>query len=415
MNPSVTTNSNKLALAIIGLAMLANTSCFGDSKKRPDLWPKTGVYENKINLVKSRVFFDPEIGEITDIKYGDLDPSPGKEIVVSGEAGAVILKVNGELIKKIIFKPQMNKRKEGNKIVYSQIIDMDGDGKCEFLLAPYYYSSEYPGVMDHDGTPIWEYSKNAKGAVVADINNDGYLETLVTTDSADIDLLDRDGKLIWTKYFKSPDNALIEDINGDGKKEIILTVNDKEPNSHLILLINEHGQVTSKFKIDKKVKDNYFNGFDIVKFPEYNNRPMMIFSKNDDKTVITEFDGKTVVAEFNETFLHDDDAEIVVRLSADSPHYLAIYGRANIQGGQFVGFAKVMSRLRIYDSKWALAYKEILNDAGIILAAVPGAKPGAECILVGELNTVWKYCVSDAPVQVVPQSPPPSTKPATQQ
>lgn len=119
--------------------------------------------------------------------------------------------------------------------VYGPIVagDIDNDGKCDVVFA----SQNKVIVLTDVGNLKWEYvfprpSWSFRGAALADINDDEYLDVLFGTDAGDfIGLNGKDGSELFVMdlaadYGKSPfelDHApLIADFDGDGNLDAFL-------------------------------------------------------------------------------------------------------------------------------------------------------------------------------------------------
>ncbi|MEE9270910.1 MAG: hypothetical protein V3V49_11695 [Candidatus Krumholzibacteria bacterium] len=134
---------------------------------------------NEIDLAKSLWIEDSRVepsGAGTAICRGDLDQTPGDEIVFRGTDGFLVLSPGPTA-----------------PVVYSAIeargvrfVDVEGDGDAEYLERSW---SEGIRLWDHTGVLLWEVRPDrnqvpafwTSGVLWADVNDDGKLEFLVGT------------------------------------------------------------------------------------------------------------------------------------------------------------------------------------------------------------------------------------------
>jgi outer membrane protein assembly factor BamB len=145
---------------------------------------------------------------------GELDPSrPGLEIVVGTSAGTIyaLSGTDGSIIWS---------RAVG--VVYSPvtIADVDGDGVGEvFVVGNNIYS-----LRGTDGSVIWSRAGSSIFANVAigDINLDGQYEVLTVASNTLYALRATDGMLLWSYSVGSQGNIVLADLDNDGYLEVVV-------------------------------------------------------------------------------------------------------------------------------------------------------------------------------------------------
>lgn len=163
-------------------------------------------------LVKSVYLKDKRLGRITDIAMGLLDAKPGTETVLVGEGGALI--TGGD-------------RTAGEFTRFSStdrvnIIDLEGDGVCEFMNRGSWCSDA--AVLNHDGSVRWSYggSDGVDDMSAGDMNGDGKLEFAVGFNGGGgLHLVSTDGKKIWREDDGNVWHVEIVDANKDGKPDVV--------------------------------------------------------------------------------------------------------------------------------------------------------------------------------------------------
>ncbi len=107
------------------------------------------------------------------------------------------------------------------------IADLDGDGKLDILVTS---DGTFAQALTHDGKTIWlrndlGYANWFTGIdpAVFDLNGDGLTEAIVITRSALIVLDGSTGQTVWKRYTDYPLlSPVIADLNGDGSFEVVL-------------------------------------------------------------------------------------------------------------------------------------------------------------------------------------------------
>jgi outer membrane protein assembly factor BamB len=111
--------------------------------------------------------------------------------------------------------------------------DIDNDGVCDVVFASSYkvYALTNTGAFKWSYT-IPNYEQSFRGAALADINNDNYLDVIFGTDGGKVIALNgNNGSLIWTKdlashygnaNFAFDDAPLVADFNGDDSLDVFI-------------------------------------------------------------------------------------------------------------------------------------------------------------------------------------------------
>ncbi|MBV9469025.1 MAG: hypothetical protein JOZ57_07235, partial [Abitibacteriaceae bacterium] len=112
-----------------------------------------GVKVGAAMVTKSVFIQGLQVGRVSDMATGQLDPAPAVQLGIAGANGAVFTNTQGVVQSAVTFAVK------GDHV---NIIDVEHDGVCEFLNRGS-WSSE-PWLLDHSGQVLWRY----QGAAAAD-------------------------------------------------------------------------------------------------------------------------------------------------------------------------------------------------------------------------------------------------------
>lgn len=319
-------------------------------------------------LLRSQFFQDTRLGKITDIVLGDLDPGQGLEIGIAGREGAAFLDEDRTVKSSVSF----NKRAD-----HVDIIDVDGDGICEFLNRGSWAINS--SLIDHNGNTLWTYGglSGVDDMAAGDIDRDGKTEFVVGFNGGGgVHLLDENGKKKWRKRDGNVWHVEMVDTDGDGTLEIVhsnaggtMTVRDRK------------GDVIRRERLGP-----YFSEFSLCSWPTKSDRIYALLAE-DDTIWLFDFDG-TTAAQFNAPRCGKlgDGRGTPVKLRDDQPEYLAVIV-------DFQNWNRAV--LYVYDSTKTLVFQEIMPESCASIAAMPLADSETETLLIGGEGKVWKYQIGD--------------------
>ncbi|MBM3122932.1 MAG: VCBS repeat-containing protein, partial [Chloroflexi bacterium] len=325
-------------------------------RPRPELPPRPaeldepGVLLGEGFLAKRSLVQDESLGWITDIRAGELDPAPGPEIGIAGKRGALFLDDGGAVKAKVPFMARAG---------HVDIIDVEGDGVCEFMNRG--GSDGVASLIPHSGRITWIYGGEPGGVMdmaAGDVDGDGRPEFAVGFGGGSgVHLLDADGARLWTRLDGNVWQVGMVDVEGRGHPQIL------HSNARGRLLVRDA-------KGDLAIQsdpDVYVGSFSLSTWPVHGDRPLVITAGEKTLWLLTP-GGATVATLEAPHCLHWARvwaAPAVLR--PDEPSYLAVVAT-------FALWQR--SLLYVYEPGGGLVYQETLE--GVCQAVAAHRFPGDE-------------------------------------
>lgn len=391
------------------LAPCFNSCIFVDAWLAPagPSLPRPRVIAGEDLLEKRVIATCPEIGEVTDIALGRVAGDGHERVVVAGTQGYALidpyfLTVVCTVRLAPTFAPPFDEA-----AIACRILDVDGDGEFEFarLSDGIGRCSLHRG----DGSVIWvkpdvvPYGSFGADGLAGDVDGDGKLEFLIKC-SGRLMLVDRDGRVRWTRESSEGWSFLFLDTDGDGRNEIVyvdgvrLCVRDANWNLVLTTPLPGGGP------IDGGSVDWVFllRGWGD---PPADTLVVGVQTEERGRSVARNYlvalDAKTVGV-----CVRWEDVEQRIdatRLDFTSRPELAWVARGELeQSAGFAGTKATRLRLLISDQRSKVRYEEIVKAPKLAMVANRGAcffLPAADGkparLLVGYGSTIWSYTVRE--------------------
>jgi|GEM_PF-1082837 len=331
--------------------------------KNPSILKNSNLFTKSV--FSNIILRENQLGDVTDIVLGELDPNPGLELGIAGTRGAVLLDSKNFNIKSAVSFDKM--------LSNVNIVDVNNDGICEFINRGSWCNDA--SLIDHNGKTIWTYTGKSgiDDMAAGDIDGNGVREFVVGFNGGGgVHLLDSTGRKQWEKPDGNVWHVELIDVNGDGKLEIVHS--------------NAAGQITIRGKEGNIISRNkplpYFSDFSLVKWPSKRDKEYVLFSENDIIWLL-DFNGKDI-AKFDAPKCGNlgHARGVPIKIKSDQPEYFAVVV-------EFRHWER--SILYIYNTSKVLVYQEILPDACSAITAIPIEKPDVETLLVGCKGKVLQY------------------------
>lgn len=372
-----------VTLALIlgwGYAIYRRNAAFFEKPKIPEALEQERILVGADSLARSTLIATTELGEIRSMLYGELDPSPGPELGIVGQTGALFVDQGGNLKSSISFVQQVDERwgvkSPGGTARFGdiQILDVDGDNICEFLVRN---DSRKAELIDHGGNTVWTYGKS--------VRNDSFLEDMAGGDTGGgkveycaayvggKGLVLLDGSLIekWEQPDVQARHIEFVDADGSGQRKILYSDFSR------IVLRNADGSIVSQGDTGR-----YIGNFSVLHWPTKRDRPYLVHLADG---IITLFDffGKQVAVYGAPA---SEDLRIVhgvtVKLRANEIEYFAALVENTLLE---------RSVLYVYDPARILVYQEVLPEAFTSITTMPLGNTGLEAVLIGGKGKVLEY------------------------
>lgn len=338
------------------------------------------------DLMERRVFFEAErLNAVADIAVGDLDDSPGTEIVLSGVHAAAVLDASGEKI--AITEYALDPNRSNARFV--EVVDVEGDGTCEFLAHGSHLTGGPAVLLDHSGEIIWESSEAPNALTAGDVDGDGELEFAGIRDG--IALVETDGTTAWHRElgYHAGMTVGMADVTGDGHPEIIHPHVEIEPEQTVEITGRDAaGEVVYETpRTDETIRGGLFSSFSICPWPAGDGGPHLLASESR-RIVLFTLEGKNVLrGEAPGTNGSDLIWGTPFQPRSDQGSFLASIALSNKFEATY---------LRIHSAEGELLFEQAtkLSDDDAIWPGLAAWRPPGEdheVLLVGGNGKVWKY------------------------
>jgi hypothetical protein len=170
---------------------------------------------------------------------------------------------DGELLWKFLAETPREANENWHETVYAAptIGDLDGDGTYEIIIQTF-TSREYKNrtsifCISSNGKEIWRLPTVYSGegsASVADLNDDGWLEILIGTESGNLFALKPNKEVLWQINMGEPisSSPTIADLDGDGDLEVIVVTSSLTPDitNCNVTILDKNGNQLWRFLVE---------------------------------------------------------------------------------------------------------------------------------------------------------------------
>jgi len=326
---------------------------------------------------------DRRLGGVSDIAVGDLDHRAGTEVVVAGVHGAAV--IEDERRKYALIPYALDPDRDYARLV--EVVDVDGDGECEFLANELHDAGGPVVLMDHTGQVIWESGDVPPSLSAGDVDGDGELEFAGRIDQS-VALVETDGTVVWRREIPHAGSVAMADVDGDGLAEIIYFVVKPEEAQVVVTGRDDSGEVV--YEATRKqhwATGGFADSFTVCPWPEHG-EAAHILTPASRHLVLANLEGGTVIrGSAPGTNIVDYVWGTPVSRGPGTEPYLASLTYSMKFEASF---------LRLHDAEGSLLFERAtsLNDDDALWPGLAAWQPPGEdheVLLVGGNGKVWRY------------------------
>lgn len=370
---------------------------FGCSVALPD-WADIGVTKQSPWFEKTKFLeCDRPIGRLS---YGAFDGQPGSELAVLqssyDETGPALdvtfVDLSGNAIGSRRVRPE-NREDPGGM----SIIDVDGDGHCEFLVSEGRLLDGNGRLMASFFTPYPAHYR------YVDYDRDGALD-FYTFMGGYFKVVDRFGKTVdeWPLETYSDRgltrqiylyDARILDFDGDGLCDRVYVTRKERsyhPYEYKLHVRSGDGTVSRTIEYPQR-------GWTVSPFPGQTGRRFLLQYVGQEVQVLP-FDGSPAIAQLEPAGFGLSGAVTEVA-GFDAEQEFLIIAQHYKHQGRLVGYSDFRLFLYLYDAEGRLVYSEVLDSrngtANSFVAVVPSEGDSPAALFVAEGSIVWRYTAKE--------------------
>ncbi len=372
----------RFKLLLVAFVLLAQ-GCKGELPA----WMQPGIREGAGILHKSLYLSLDGVGEVTDIRFGDLRFEGKREVGIAGNYGARFF----DAAKTPQGKVQFATRTPEDFRVSACTVKRTATTSVLFYRHAG-AAATYDSLVNSEGAELWRLPESVAGAAFGEVGARNAPEFFVTyqfgSAKGTVEARDVAGRILWRAPGLAPHNTAMALVSGgDAEGAAIVLDGGDDILKPVLIGLDLNGHTVFRNRAIERIDD-----FTTVVWPPRCPSECILVSRDDGFHLITA-DGRRRVAALPGEYLGDVRAA-AVRLSPDAPAYLAIVGPLEYQGHAIVGFEAVHGALYVYDGSGRLTYHEVLPEPCEAVAAIPSDDGKAQALLVGGVDKVWEYTVA---------------------
>jgi len=342
----------------------------------PPDWFQPGITDGAGRLEKRLLLSFRDIGNVTDIEYGDVRGTGAVELSVAGNYGARFFSKS--------LQPQSSVDFDVPKPYPTYSVDIVPKSRANLLMFFRHSNwSEYDSLFGADGRELWRTPHGCLTGAVVTLSEGASPDLLCVQDSPECCSLEArnvGNTVVWNAPVRWVFNLAF--LGPSATPAIVIDQPGTDGNSLALMGLDPRGQTV----FTRQPVVSPLGGFSAIHWPGVCEQCLLV-GGNDEFSVVTP-DGTKIVKHLAPAIYVSQTQSVAVRLTANRAPMLAVIGQTEYKS---FGEATFHGVLFVFDASGRRVYSEVFPEEAQALAAMPTSGNDSDVLLVGGENKIWEY------------------------